>query len=87
MVKSVTPQPTPNPNALKFTIAGHTFDAPVTFANAGAASGTSFAEAIFEIPGVVSIFCTADFVTVTKDSSADWDAILPSAQQALERSF
>ncbi len=84
MAKTVTPQPTPNPNAVKFSIAGHTFDAPMTFANAGSASGTSFAEAIFEIPGVVSIFCTADFVTVTKDSDADWAAIMPSARQALE---
>ena len=83
MSKTITPQPTPNPNAMKFTIVGHAFDAPQTFSK-DAAEGTPFAEAIFGLPGVVSLFCTADFVTVTKDSSADWADIIPGAQAALE---
>ena len=83
MSKTITPQTTPNPNAMKFTIAGHAFDAPRTFSK-DAAEGTAFAEAIFGLPGGVSLFCTADFVTVTKDSSADWADIIPGAQAALE---
>lgn len=83
MSKTVTPQPTPNPNAMKFTIAGHAFDAPMTISK-DAAEKTAFAEAIFGLPGVVSLFCTADFVTVTKDTAADWADIIPGAQAALE---
>ena len=41
----VTPQPTPNPHAYKFTLIGHRFDAPLTI-NAGNAAGTPF-EGIF----------------------------------------
>ena len=62
----VIPQPTPNPNAFKFTVRGKTFDSPVTFGSADAAAGTPFAKALFEIPGVASCFATADFVTITK---------------------
>ncbi|MEE8106131.1 MAG: NifU N-terminal domain-containing protein [Planctomycetota bacterium] len=83
---TVTPQSTPNPNAMKFTIAGHSFDAPRTI-SAADAEATPFAAAIFALPGVVSLFCTADFVTVTKDSSAAWDNIVPAAQAALEENF
>jgi len=83
---TVTPQSTPNPNAMKFTIAGHTFDAPRTF-GAADAEATPFAAAIFAMPGVVSLFCTADFVTVTKDSTAAWETIVPGAQAALEEHF
>ncbi len=79
----VIPQPTPNPNAFKFTVRGKTFDGPVTFGSADAAAGTPFAEALFKIPGVTSCFATADFVTITKEPAADWGHILEPAKLAL----
>jgi len=83
---NVTAQPTPNPAAYKFTIAGHAFDGPKTVGSAADASGTPF-EAIFALPGVVSIFATADFVTITKDSGADWAGIIDPATAALSSAF
>ena len=83
---NVTAQPTPNPAAYKFTIEGHSFDGPQTIGSAAEASGTPF-EPIFGLPGVVSIFATADFVTITKDSDSDWTTILDSAQSALSQAF
>jgi hypothetical protein len=87
MPAQVTPQPTPNPNALKFSIAGHRFASPLTFGDAAAAKGTPFAEALFRIQGVRGLFATADFVTVTKEPAADWSHILPAAKRALEANF
>ncbi|MEM8885203.1 MAG: NifU N-terminal domain-containing protein [Planctomycetota bacterium] len=83
---TVTAQPTPNPAAYKFTIQGHTFDGPKTIGSAAEASGTPF-EPLFALPGVKSVFATADFVTITKDAAADWGGIIDSATEALSSAF
>jgi hypothetical protein len=82
----VVPQPTPNPQAYKFTVEGHTFAKPTTVGSAAAAAGTPFA-GLFRLPGVVSVFATANFVTITKAPGADWSAIIEPARKALEKAF
>ena len=82
----VIPQATPNPQAYKFTIEGHTFDGPVTVGSAADAAGTPF-EALFQLPGVVGLFATANFVTLTKEPAADWDPIVAGAVEALSQAF
>ena len=83
---NVTAQPTPNPAAYKFTIEGHQFDGPVTIGSAGEAAGGPF-EALFTLPGVKSVFATANFVTITKDPAADWGGIVDAATASLSSSF
>ncbi|MHC4408694.1 MAG: NifU N-terminal domain-containing protein [Planctomycetota bacterium] len=83
---TVTAQPTPNPAAYKFTIDGYRFDAPITIGSAAEAGGTAF-EPLFTLPGVKSIFATANFVTITKDSAADWTGIVDSATETLSIAF
>jgi len=87
MALQVTPQPTPNPNAFKFVIAGKRFDRPSTYSSAGAARGVPFATALFAIPEVQSVFCTADFVTITKTQAGDWGRIVPEATKALQQNL
>jgi hypothetical protein len=41
--------------------------------------------AIFEIPGLMGVFCTADFVTVTKDPAVAWEEIVPAFAAAIRR--
>ena len=55
------------------------WDAKITFPDAGAARGTPWAERMFGIPGVVSLFGMRDFLTVTKAPAADWNVIVPKA--------
>jgi hypothetical protein len=81
----VTPSPTPNPNALKFTV-GAQFDSPMSFA-AGRDADDPVAAALLALPGVTSVFMSADFVTLTKSPDAFWDSIAPEAQQILEAEF
>ena len=81
----VTPSPTPNPNALKFTV-GANFEAPKSFAQ-GMATDDSLAGALLAIEGVTSVFMSADFVTITKGPDSYWDTIAPAAQQILENEF
>ncbi len=83
---TIIAQPTPNPQAYKFTIEGHTFGSPVTVGDAAAAAGTPF-ETLFAIPGVASVFATANFVTVMKDPGANWDALVEPAREALAAAF
>jgi len=78
-------QATPNPQAYKFTLEGHRFDAPKTV-DAGSAAGTPF-EGLFALPGVQSVFATADFVTVTKAPDVPWDDLVEPARTHLSRAF
>ncbi len=81
----VTISPTPNPNALKFSV-GQDVGGPKTFA-AGMDTDDPLATALLGIAGVTSIFMTADFVTVSKSPDGDWEAIVAEAQPVLEAHF
>ncbi|MCU1455886.1 MAG: hypothetical protein JWN46_4032 [Acidimicrobiales bacterium] len=74
---TVTPSATPNPNAVKFTL-----DAPldemVNITRPEDAAATPFAAALFALDGVVGVFGTADFVTVSKSPGADWNVLTPA---------
>ena len=83
MPVSVTP--TPNPNALKFTV-GADFAAPKSFV-AGQETEDPLAAPLLALPGVTSVFMSADFVTVSKSPDAFWDAIAPEATRILEDHF
>jgi hypothetical protein len=76
---------TPNPNALKFTV-GVDVGAPATYV-AGRDTDDPTAAALLELPGVTSVFMTADFVTLSKTPDASWDAIADQATAILEARF
>ncbi len=78
---TATPGPTPNPNALRFSL-DTTLGGTISAASAADAEGDPFLEALLAIDGVASVFGTADFVTVTRTAGADWDAIVPAVQAA-----
>lgn len=40
-------------------------------------------QALLAIDGVASVFGVNDFVTITREEGADWDAIIASTQQAV----
>ena len=77
--------PTPNPNALKFTV-GTDVGGPKTFV-AGRDADDPLAAALLQLEGVTSVFMTADFVTLSKRPDAGWDAIADDAKTILEQHF
>lgn len=81
----VTISPTPNPNALKFEI-GQDVGGPKTFV-AGQDTDDELARSLLELPGVTSVFMTADFVTLSKGPDGDWEIIAPHAQSLLSDHF
>jgi hypothetical protein len=82
---SVRISQSPNPNALKFTV-GRDVGGPKTFV-AGRPADDAAAAALLELPGVASVFMTADFVTLSKTPEASWEDIAGPAQQLLEDHF
>lgn len=81
----ITVDATPNPNALKFTV-GQPVGGPATHTADGGSDDPTVA-ALLAIEGVVSIFMTADFVTLSKDAAADWSAIRPEAERILSERY
>jgi hypothetical protein len=79
------PSSTPNPNALKFTVDA-SFEAPQSFV-AGQEADDPTVTALLALPGVTSVFMSADFVTLSKTPDASWDEIVPGATEALEAAF
>lgn len=84
-IMSIIVDPTPNPNALKFTV-GVPVGGPQTFTPANAADSPVATEAL-AIPGVISMFMTADFVTLTKSAETSWDQIRDTAFEVLSKHF
>lgn len=85
---AVTPQPTPNPKALKFQLDRPATDRRTETFRAGSAPDDSpLGAAIFALGGIANVFLTADFVSVTLDDSAHWDDKLPQVVAAIESHF
>ncbi|MGH9150638.1 MAG: NifU N-terminal domain-containing protein [Acidimicrobiales bacterium] len=72
--------PTPNPNAMKFTL-----DVPLAAtveARAGATPDDPFARALVAIDGVESVYGVGTYVTVTRRAGADWGPIVCAVEEA-----
>ena len=78
---SATPTPTPNPNALKFEL-DVTLPESFNVTSADAAAGNPFAEAVFAVDGVTSVFGVNDFVTVNRRDGIEWEPIVEAVQRA-----
>ncbi len=81
----VSPQPTPNPNALKFTLDRPATDKrSETFREGSDPADSPLGARIFELGGVTNVFLAADFVSVTKDDATSWDTLLPLVIETIE---
>lgn len=82
---AVNVSPTPNPNALKFEV-GVEVGGPQTF-SAMQPTDDPLATALLALPGVLSVFMTGDFVTLSKSPDAGWEGIVAEAKALLEDHF
>lgn len=82
---AVRVDPTPNPNATKFTV-GVSVGGPGTLVK-GAETDLEWAGSVLSLDGVASVFFTADFVTISKTPDASWDTITTEATRILESHF
>jgi Fe-S cluster biogenesis protein NfuA len=76
---------TPNPLANKFMIDAPLFSGPPRHFSAGArVVGDALGEDLLAVPGVVELYCTGEFVTVTRDPGTPWSAIEASITALIE---
>ena len=85
---AVTPEGTPNPNAVKFTLDRPATDKRSETFRAGSDPADSpLGAKIFALDGVTNVFLTANFVSVTKEPDAFWDDLLPDVIEQIEAFF
>ena len=82
---TITPRPTPNPDSLKFEVAGATLtdESLLAFHSLRVAAEHPLAAELFAIRGVETLLIVPHFVTVTKHPAADWDLLSESVEQVL----
>jgi hypothetical protein len=84
----VLPEPTPNPNAIKFTLDRPSTDGGAqTFREGSDPADSPLGARIFALGDVTNVFATADFVSVTKTDGADWSDLGPRVVEAIEAHF
>jgi hypothetical protein len=85
----VTPQPTPNPNAMKFVADRRLVEGrdSKSYYNAAQAEADPVAAAVFALDGVQSVFMADDFLTVTREPDADWGDLSPRVIAAIEQAL
>jgi len=83
----VTPQPTPNPDAMKFTADRRLVEGKESksFYSTAQAAADPVAAAVFALEGVQSVFMADDFLTVTRAPGADWSSLVPRVVSAIEQ--
>jgi len=82
---TVTVQPTPNVNALKFVLNRRVTDGrSQTFTDATTAS-VPLARELLGIAGVRQVFFLNDFITLTRAEGTDWGAVVPRAESLIRQ--
>jgi hypothetical protein len=82
----ITAQPTPNPNAAKFTLNRIVATQGRTYREA-AGTEAEWAKRLLEITGITQIFALNNFVSITKTSDADWNVLGPEVERILREAF
>ena len=79
---------TPNPATLKFLPGIDVMGVGTAdFASEAAAGRSPLAAVLFTLPGVTRVFLGADFVTITKAESTEWQALKPQVLGAIMEHF
>lgn len=79
---------TPNPATLKFLPGIDVMGVGTAdFASEAAAERSPLATVLFTLPGVTRVFLGADFVTITKSETTEWQALKPQVLGAIMEHF
>lgn len=84
MPRVIAVSPTPNENALKFTIEGKAIESGSATFKRETAANNPIAAAVFQNADVVAVFLLNDFVTVTKTPTASWKDLEKAVAKAIE---
>lgn len=77
-------EPTPNPNSMKFTLNKTVAASGEFYTDAAQAEKSPLAKALFALPGVAGVFLLNNFVSVTRQPSADWEPLIEKVKEVLQ---
>jgi Fe-S cluster biogenesis protein NfuA len=81
-------EPTPNPATLKFLPGRAVMErGTADFPDAASTARSPLAQRLFTLPGVTGVFLGADFITVSKDESAEWFQLKPAVLGVIMEHF
>jgi Fe-S cluster biogenesis protein NfuA len=85
MEYTISVQPTPNPNALKFVlnVPAKSRDSAAFKLSGPDASSVPLAAALLKLPSVTEVYFNGYFITVTQSGGADWDTLEADIQKAI----
>lgn len=83
MTVSITVQPTPNVNALKFVLDRRLTEGKSQTFRSGDETAPPLAGALLAIRGVVQVFFLNDFITVTRSPEVPWETIAGQVEAAI----
>ena len=85
---TVTAEPTPNPNAYKFSTNRQLNPDPTrSYTRAGLARDDPVATKLFTLPGVVGVMILNDFCSVNQDGSVPWEELIPQVEGVLREAY
>lgn len=82
----IVAQPTPNPNAIKFTVNRTVAAQGKTYHEASSAEA-EWARQVLAVAGVIQVFAVNNFISVTKKPEADWQVVGPQVEEVLRRTL
>ncbi|OUM86026.1 MAG: hypothetical protein BAA01_01315 [Bacillus thermozeamaize] len=84
-MKIISIEPTPSPNVMKLNLDEHLPPGQRwTFTQENLAAAPELFRKLLAIPGVKSLFRTADFLSVERKAKADWQAILSKVSEIFD---
>ncbi len=84
----IQPTPSPNPNAVKFTLdRPATTGGTETFKEGSDPAASALGARIFAIGDVTNVFATGNFVSVTKTNAVGWDVLGQKVMEAITAHF
>ena len=87
MALEIQVEPTPNPNAMKFTLNQPVTTKSISVTSREAATAYPLADRLFAIPGVKGLYMLNSFISVNKEPSAAWASLLPAIRAVLTNHF
>ena len=85
LYKVLSTQPTPNPDAMKFLVSHPVIvEGTRSFSSEDEAKGDAFAEALFALPGILNVYVSQDYVSVTKSMMECWTDLVEPIRDVIE---
>ncbi len=84
---NVWPEPTPNPNSMKFVVNRRLVSESVNFTDSQSALRSPLATKIFGFPWSSAVYIGPDFITITKQDWVEWDMLAEPLAGLLKEHF